>query len=69
VETVVFDSKSWGLLVLKPMCLKNVRFETILHKHRLIFNNLLKVPFVAAIPYSLYETDYTTNTALIKNLH
>jgi hypothetical protein len=35
----------------------------------LIFNNLLKVPFVAAVPYSFHETDYTTNTALIKNLH
>lgn len=35
METVVFDSKSWGLLVLKPTCLKNVRFETIRHKHRL----------------------------------
>jgi len=35
----------------------------------LIFNNLLQVPFVDAIPYSLHETDYTINTALINNLH
>ena len=35
METVVFDMKSWGLRVLKPTCLKNVRFETIRHKHRL----------------------------------
>jgi len=35
METSVFHSKSWGLLVLKPTCLKNVRFETNRHKHRL----------------------------------
>jgi hypothetical protein len=70
MEAVVFDSKSWGLLVLKPTRLENVRVETTFtNTDCLIFNNLLKVPFVAAIPYSLHETDYITKTALTKNLH
>jgi hypothetical protein len=31
-ETVVFDSKTWRLLVFKSIYLEIVRFETILHK-------------------------------------
>jgi len=68
MEIVVFYSKSWRLLVLKPLCPETYSFETALQKC-LLFSLYLPLEATLIVFKSLYLHNIQQSPVFIKYLY